>query len=176
MKTEVKGHYLWNLDYFGRIEFSADSRGPHKLLRITRQTDYGIVLLSLMAHQEQGARVHTARGLSEAARLPLPMVGKILTELTRSGLLASHRGTKGGYRLSRPAEALSVAEIIVALEGPIGLTACLPAEAADCDQKAICRVQGAWARINRVVRDALEGVSLADISRDRTSNPSEIET
>ncbi|MAE69856.1 MAG: SUF system Fe-S cluster assembly regulator [Gemmatimonadetes bacterium] len=146
------------------------------MLRITRQTDYGIVLLSLMAQREQGAGVHTARGLSDAARLPLPMVGKILTELTRSGLLASHRGTKGGYRLSRPAAAMSVAEIIVALEGPIGLTACLPAEASDCEQKSICRVQGAWARINRVVRDALEGVSLAEISGDRTLNLSEIET
>ncbi len=135
------------------------------MLRITRQTDYGIVLLSLMGRMGEGGEVCTARGLSQQTRLPLPMVGKILTELARAGLLVSTRGTHGGYRLSRPAAALSVAEIIVALEGPIGLTACLPAAESDCDQQAFCSLQGAWARINQVVRGALEQVSLAEISR-----------
>lgn len=137
------------------------------MLRITRHTDYGIVLLSLMAQSEDVQ--FTARGLAEATHLPLPMVGKILSGLARAGLLDSQRGKKGGYCLSRAADSLSVAEIIVALEGPIGLTACSTDNGMECEQEATCRMQAIWARINTAIRSALEGVSLADISQARAA-------
>jgi FeS assembly SUF system regulator len=133
------------------------------MLRITRQTDYGIVLLSLMAQSE--GKQFTARSLAAATGLPLPMVGKILSGLSRAGVLASQRGNRGGYHLARSADSLSVAEVLTALEGPIGLTACTVADHAACEQEATCTVQGVWARISRVIEDALGAVSLAEVSR-----------
>ena len=78
------------------------------MLRITKQTDYGIVLLSRMAAEP--ARLFNAPELAAELGLPLPTVSKILKLLARDGVLASHRGVKGGYSLSRPPEAISVAE------------------------------------------------------------------
>ena len=96
------------------------------MIRITKQTDYGIVLLThLAAHPD---RHFNAPELAAEARLPLPMVSKILKLLAREGLLASHRGVKGGYSLARPAEEISMAEIIAALEGPIAITECVSVE------------------------------------------------
>jgi FeS assembly SUF system regulator len=140
------------------------AEGWDGMIRITKQTDYGIVLLThLAAHAE---RQYAAPELAAEARLPLPMVSKILKLLARDGLLASHRGVKGGYSLARPAEEISMAEIIAALEGPIAITECISVES-DCSHEALCPVSANWRRINEAVRTALEGVSLAEMARPR---------
>jgi FeS assembly SUF system regulator len=131
------------------------------MIRITKQTDYGIVLLThLAAHPE---RQFAAPELAAEARLPLPMASKILKLLARDGLLASHRGVKGGYSLARGAEEISMAEIIVALEGPIAITECVSVES-DCTHEALCPVRSNWRRINEAVRGALEGITLAEMA------------
>jgi FeS assembly SUF system regulator len=140
------------------------------MLRITKQADYGIVLLSRFAAAGPGA-VLAARDLSASAGVPLPMVSKILKALTRHGLLASTRGVHGGYRLVRAPSEVSVAEVIAAFEGPLALTECLghgtpgvpgPAEGV-CAIEGTCPTRGHWSRINRAVREALEGLSLGDL-------------
>ena len=80
------------------------------MIRLTKQTDYGIVLMTEMAICED--RRYNATDLSTESHLPLPMVSKILKILARAGLLDSRRGATGGYRLSRPAREVSVAQII----------------------------------------------------------------
>src|SRR5664279_2478735 len=93
------------------------------MFRMTKLTDYGIVLLThFAAHDDQVA--HTARELSQETRLPLPTVGKLLKQLSRGGLLASQRGTKGGYILARPPREITVSAIIATLEGPVAITEC----------------------------------------------------
>ncbi len=140
---------------------SETQKGPRDMIRITKQTDYGIVLLThLAAHAD---RQYAAPELAAEARLPLPMVSKILKLLARDGLLASHRGVKGGYSLARAAEEISMAEIITALEGPIAITECISVES-DCSHEALCPVRGNWQRINLAVRTALEGITLADMA------------
>lgn len=132
------------------------------MIRITKQTDYGIVLLThLAAHPD---RPYNAPELSAEARLPLPMVSKILKLLARDGLLTSHRGVKGGYSLSRPAGEISMAEIIASLEGPIAITECISVDS-DCTHEALCPVRSNWQRINQAVRAALEGITLAEMAR-----------
>jgi FeS assembly SUF system regulator len=134
------------------------------MIRITRLTDYGIVLLSHLASSPE--RYFNAPELAADARLPLPMVSKILKMLARSGLLSSHRGVHGGYALARPAADITVAEILTALEGPIAVTECIDDSAGGgCDQVAFCPVQGNWRRINLAIRDALAGITLAEMSR-----------
>ena len=81
------------------------------MIRLTRISDYGIVLMTQLAARGD----HTprnARQVATAARLPLPVVRKILKVLTREGLLASHRGSKGGYNLARSPEQISAAEMM----------------------------------------------------------------
>jgi len=131
------------------------------MIRITKQTDYGIVLLTHMAASPE--RQFNAPDLATEAHLPLPMVSKILKLLARDGLLASHRGVKGGYSLARLAEEISMAEIVTALEGPIAITECVGTEG-DCSHESRCPVRGNWQRINEAVRSALEGITLAELA------------
>lgn len=132
------------------------------MIRLTKLTDYGIVLLSQLAVSSQ--EHHNAPELARETHLPLPMVSKILKLLARSGLLESHRGVKGGYRLSRSPAQISVAEIIGALEGPIAITECAPESSEECSYEAFCRVRANWQRINSVVREALGSVTLEEMA------------
>ena len=133
------------------------------MLRITKLTDYGIVLLVQLANDETG-RSRNARSMAEATSLPLPVVSKILKSLAQGGLLTSQRGAKGGYALVRRPEEINVAEIIDALEGPIALMEC-SAGPGHCEQETSCQVRDPWQRINQAIQEALHGITLAEMTR-----------
>jgi FeS assembly SUF system regulator len=132
------------------------------MIRLGKLTDYGLVLMSYVARGgEQG--LHTARGLATQSKLPLPTVSKLLKLLSQNGFLVSHRGNRGGYRLVRPAHDISVAEMISALEGPIGLTECTTDAIGICDLEPSCPIKMNQRMISQVVRGALERLTLADL-------------
>jgi FeS assembly SUF system regulator len=132
------------------------------MIRITKQTDYGIVLLTHLSQDPE--RLYTAPELAEEARLPLPMASKVLKTLAREGVLESHRGAKGGYCLARPAAEITVQEIISALEGPIAVTDCIDEAPGECDYTPTCPVRSNWNQINLAIREALDGITLADMA------------
>ena len=140
------------------------------MIRMTRQSDYGIVLLATFAHDPDGGS-QTARDLAERTHLPMPMVAKILKGLAKDGLLLSTRGVNGGYRLSRQPAEISVADIITALEGPIGITECTTEAPSTCEIAAHCAVKSNWGTINQVVRDALDGITLEQMAGTMSSGP-----
>jgi FeS assembly SUF system regulator len=131
------------------------------MIRMSKLTDYGIVLLAQLAGRDCDAP-STARDLASATHLPLPVVSKLLKALAREGILESHRGARGGYCLARDPELLTVAEIIRLLEGPIALTEC-GADPGACSQEGECGVRAPWLRINDVIQRALERVTLAEL-------------
>ena len=133
------------------------------MIRLGKLTDYGLVLMSHMAGQSQD--LHTVRDLAIRCKLPLPTVSKLLKILLRNGLLASHRGTKGGYSLARDPNLISLAEVISALEGPLALTQCSSDVGGLCDLESSCHIKDNQRLINQVVRGALENVMLSDLIR-----------
>jgi FeS assembly SUF system regulator len=137
------------------------------MIRMSRLTDYGIVLLTHMAAGE--GVVHTAHGLAAVSRVPLPTVSKILKELSKAGLVMSHRGRRGGYALARPADEISIAQIIAALEGPFGLTDCSVLSVGVCSLEAVCPARSHWGVISRVIERALDGVRLSSMRRPAAS-------
>ena len=138
------------------------------MLRMTRLTDYGIVLLTHFARHPQRL-TRNAPELAAAAHLPQPTVSKILKILAREGLLVPHRGAKGGFSLARPAEDITVADVITALEGPIALTECSTHGTDRCGIESLCPVTTNWRRINRAVLDALSGLTLAEMASPRAA-------
>jgi len=130
------------------------------LLRISKLTDYGIVLLASFA--ERPDQTCNARELAEETGLPFPAVGKVLKTLASAGLLVSHRGAKGGYALARPPGEITVAEIIEALEGPIALMEC-SAGPGHCQKEATCRVRDPWQTIHGAIRSTLSRVTLGGL-------------
>jgi len=133
------------------------------MIRITRETDYGIVLMTTMARDANPP--YSAATLAKQRGLPLPMVSKILKVLARAGLLLSQRGALGGYSLARQPEEITAADIIDALEGPIAITECSVADLHACLHEENCVVSGHWHRINGAIREALKNISLLDLSR-----------
>jgi FeS assembly SUF system regulator len=136
------------------------------MIRMSKQTDYGIVLLTQFATDPAGLTL-SARELSQRADLPLPMVSKILKVLTRERLLLSQRGARGGYALARRPDEITVTDVISALDGPFAMTECVDAPG-DCRQESTCPVRSNWHLINQTVRRALDNITLWDMTRPLT--------
>jgi FeS assembly SUF system regulator len=153
------------------------------VFRLSKTTDYGIVLMAQLAAESTAAQAgevssssdrsgfeahsQNARELAESSDLPVPMVSKILKALAKEGLLVSHRGAKGGYSLAKSPEDLTVSEMIGVLEGPVALTDCAIGPSL-CEHETLCAVREPWQVISRVVERALAGVTLADLVRNKS--------
>ena len=136
------------------------------MFRLSKTTDYGIVLMAQLAADARKPS-QNARELAETSDLPVPMASKILKALAKEGLLTSQRGSKGGYSLAKPADELTVSEMIRVLEGPVALTDCAIGPSR-CEHETMCAVREPWQVISRVVEQALADVTLADLVRRRT--------
>jgi Rrf2 family protein len=147
-----------------------------QILRLSSLADYAVVLmraasrhcgssaLGLVDGKRRG-RI-SATDLAEETGIPLPTAQKIVSLMTRAGLMKSVRGTGGGIMLARPAAAISLAEIIEAVEGPIALTACVESGKHSCALEGTCATQPHWGAVNQAVRGALGGVTLASLSME----------
>jgi FeS assembly SUF system regulator len=130
------------------------------MLRVTRLTDYATVVLTVLAHRP--GTVLSAPELAEAAGLETTTVAKVLKPLAQAGLVEGFRGAGGGYRLARDAAAITLVEVVEAMEGPLAMTEC-SIHAGNCGIESSCGVRANWRRINDVVADALRGVTLAQM-------------
>lgn len=132
------------------------------MLKISKLTDYGTLVLSTMAATPE--TLYSAAELAQKTGLTSSTVSKILKQLTKGEILSSTRGAHGGYQLSRKTDAISALEIIRAMEGPVALTEC-SADHNDCEIAAACQMQSKWQIINLAIRKALSELSLADLSK-----------
>ncbi|HEY6643627.1 SUF system Fe-S cluster assembly regulator [Povalibacter sp.] len=131
------------------------------MLRISKLTDYGTVILALLASQPDCQLA--AAEVAERTRIALPTVSKVLKSLQRSGLVMSTRGSHGGYQLAKPASEITAVHILDALEGPFAITEC-SGEHSSCGIESNCRVGQAWQRVNSAIRRALADVTLAQLA------------
>lgn len=131
------------------------------MLRLSKLADYATVLMTAVAAAPE--RTHTGVELAERTHIPAPTVAKLLKTLTRGGLLESSRGAHGGYRLARAAEGITMADVILALEGPISITDCSNG-GGSCSIEHDCAARANWRLINQAIRQALEAVTLAQMA------------
>ena len=136
------------------------------MLRISKLTDYATVLMTSLA--AQGGRVLPASELAERTHLELPTVSKLLKQLAGAGLVESRRGIHGGYLLALRADEISVLDIVVALEGPLGMTECSAVQGS-CEHESHCQVRSNWRRISRVIETALASTLLSDMLSPETA-------
>jgi FeS assembly SUF system regulator len=138
------------------------------MLRVSRLTDYATVVMTcIAAHPDD---VLSTAQIADEARLELPTVSKLLKSLGHAGLVESFRGVNGGYRLARPAGEISLAAIVEAMEGPIGMTECSVSHG-QCERESLCGVRGSWRQVSDVVDGALRSVSLADMLKPAPPPP-----
>ena len=121
------------------------------MLRLSKKTDYALIALKDLAAGPTGAS-SSAREIAARYDIPVELMAKVLQRLAKSGVLASHQGTRGGYHLARPATQISVVDVVQAVDGPVTVTACSDADES-CDQYSKCNVRDPlWRLKDRIVR------------------------
>jgi FeS assembly SUF system regulator len=134
-------------------------------MRLSHLADYAVVLMTAAARRPAGARL-SATELASETGVPLPTTQKLMGQLAGCGLLTSVRGAGGGFALARAAEAISLADIVEAVEGPIAMTVCSGQEGvSDCALDAHCRVKPHMGVVGNAVRGALGAVSLTELAQ-----------
>lgn len=111
-------------------------------MQLTRQADYAVRAVLYLAERQPDQRVTTAE-VGRAQHIPLTFLTKIMAQLSAAGLVQATRGSHGGIALARPADALSLLDIVEAIEGPVQLNACVTDPTA-CPMGTACRVQAVW--------------------------------
>ena len=140
------------------------------MLRLSKKSDYALIAMRHLATRSDAGTSSSAREISEAYDIPLELLAKVLQRLVRSRLLVSVQGTRGGYRLARPAAMISVADVIQAVDGPVTVTAC-STDDHNCDQYSKCSVRDPlWKIKNRIV-EALNTVSVAEMAAESDAPP-----
>lgn len=138
------------------------------MLALTRKTDYALVAMAELARRVPS--LVSAREIAQSVRVPLPVLTNILHLLLRRGLVVSTRGARGGYRLARGPERISLEDLIEAIEGPFRLTICCPSrqplEDQPCDLEPTCRIRGSVRQVHRTLHQFLSGVTLNQIICD----------
>lgn len=134
------------------------------MLRLSKKADYALLAMRhLAAHSDKGAV--SARELAEAYDLPPELLAKVLQRLVRGRLLTSIQGIRGGYGLARPAMAISVADVINAIDGPLTVTACSETNH-NCDQYSKCNIRDPLWQIKDRIVSALAATSIAGLASD----------
>lgn len=131
-------------------------------MRLTRGTDYGIRGMIYLARRPPGT-VALVRDVAAAQDVPESYMAKIFQDLSRIGLLISHRGAKGGFSLGRTPEQITLRELIEALEGPVALLPCLHPHH-PCERSADCPLRRAMAATQTVLLDQLDHTSLQSLA------------
>jgi FeS assembly SUF system regulator len=134
------------------------ARGP--VIILSKLADYGVIIASHLATSPD--RQMNANMLAAETRLSRATVAKVMKALAHAGIVAGARGAAGGYRLARPASAISISEVVAAIDGAIGLTQC-SVHTPSCERTDFCPTRPHWRRINEVVGTALAAVSLAEM-------------
>ena len=133
-------------------------------MRLSSMADYAVVTMCAAARHCGSARV-SAADLAEETGIPAPTVQKVVSKLSSAGLLRSVRGAGGGLQLARPAAAITLAEIVEAVDGPHALTACVEQGRHDCALEPCCSVRPHWGVVNETLRGALAGVPLTQLAQ-----------
>ncbi len=138
-----------------------------RMLKLTKKADYGLIALRHLAAVRESRGSASAKDISDAYRIPLPLLSKVLQKLVKAGLLLSEQGTNGGYRLSRDPNEISALEVIRTLDGPIILTHCFTEhEGQECAQSELCPVREPLRKVHEGILRLLSGISISDLSRD----------
>lgn len=136
------------------------------MLRLTKKADYSLIALKHFAiRRQQTDEALSAKELSDACGVPLPILSKLLQKLGKSGFLVSEYGTNGGYRLARDPSRISTLEVIRAIDGPIVLANCFT-HSTSCGHAIHCTVQKPLRRIHEGILQLLDGVSIQDMLQD----------
>jgi len=142
------------------------------MIRISKLADYAVVIMGWLAQQHSPC---TIEQISEATQIPIATVRKLTRFLAQAELCRARKGPHGGYRLAHPPEQISLLSVIEAVEGEMAVTECAQQDGCDCSLMPQCNARPGWQIINRIIRNLLCGLSVADIVHESISEPAVME-
>jgi Rrf2 family protein len=134
------------------------------MMELTRKGEYAIRGIVHLARQPRG-KITLLSEIAETAEVPQTFLAKIFQNFVKLGFVSSYRGTGGGFALARPASAITLREVVEAVEGPLAPNRCLTEEG-ECDRSASCAVHTVWRRVQEQVVGILDGVTIEDLARE----------
>lgn len=142
------------------------------MLKISRKAEYALLALRQLSSLSSEGRgpTCTARELARRLAAPPELLSKVLQSLARAGLVRSEKGVRGGYALARPADSISVADLVEAVDGPVSLVDCLQDPEA-CDRRLDCCLQAPLDRLNQDLRVLLQGLTLDSFAEPSCAPP-----
>jgi Rrf2 family protein len=136
---------------------------------LSRSAEYAIRALSLLAVRHDDGALHS-REIAADLGLPPQFLTKILRRLTATELVASQRGRSGGFRLNRPADQISLIELVLQFEQQWTGVPCILGQAY-CSDQAACPIHDEWVGIRKAMYDLLERTTLADVAERAVRAP-----
>ena len=134
------------------------------MLRFTKQMDYGLMAMQYIAEHQGEAAVGVKR-IADEFGIPAELLAKVLQRLAKGGLLVGQSGPRGGYRLTMAASAMTVGQVLRALDGPLAIVSCM-AHHSDCAQASRCTVRRPARKLQAAITNLLETMTLAELGRD----------
>lgn len=138
------------------------------MMGLTRKGEYAIRGILYLARQPRG-KVSLVEEIARASDVPKTFLAKILRDFVKVGLVASCRGTGGGFSLARPADCITLREVVESVEGPVVPNRCLLG-AGTCDRDGTCRVHPVWKKVQDQIIFILDGVTIAELVREDDGN------
>ena len=141
-------------------------------MQIIRATDYAVRAVVQLAITPASLKV-PGPTLARTIGAPESFVSKVLQQLVQAELLTSYRGARGGFQLSRPAEQISLLEVVEAIEGPTRINLCT-LEGPNCERKAWCGAHPVWTEAQTALTSVLRKASIADLARATDPNAAQL--
>ena len=132
------------------------------MMQVSRKVDYALRAVIYLSMRGDGQPV-SVKEIADRRRVPQKFLEKIIKDLIRTGLVRSHRGSHGGYTLTRSADAITFRDVIEAVEGPISINVCVT-EQRDCSVLASCNMQRVWEEGQRRMLEFFADTTLADLN------------
>lgn len=129
------------------------------MLKLSKKVEYGLISMMHMDSVHNG-NLATARELSDLYNIPAELLGKVLQSLAKSQLIVSAQGAKGGYRLARALDRVTLGEVVEAVEGPMHITAC-QGDPSCCDQYTTCNIKRPVLQVQKQLTDYMYGLPLS---------------
>ena len=133
-------------------------------MKLSTRGRYGIhTMYDLALNAESGPQ--SIKAIAERGGMPDAYLEQLIAVLKREGLVTSTRGAQGGYMLARPASAITVGDVLRAMEGGLNLVDCLDGEDA-CDKACACPSRIVWMKLRDGMNSIVDGITLQDMVED----------
>jgi Rrf2 family protein len=138
------------------------------MLKFSKKADYGLMALQYIASVQFGevtrARIVNTKEIAEEYNIPVELLAKVLQTLAKNGIIESQNGPKGGYLLARNAGAITIAQVLEAIEGPLGITECYHDKAGSlCMQHERCNIRTPLLKVQDSIYQLLNSMTVEDM-------------